>query len=434
MAAPPPDAGAPKRLVRAAPEAMTVTALTEALKRALERDFRQVRVQGELVDVRPTQAGHVYFTLRDAGAQLPCVLWRSVAERLPLRLAAGQHVVLGGELQIYAPHGRYQLIVQRVAERGQGDRLQELEALRVRLQAEGLFDASRKKQLPFLPRRIGVVTAATGAAIHDILTTLGRRYPADILLSPARVQGADAPLDLVRALVAVARVPGVDVVIIARGGGSLEDLFAFNDERVVRAVAACPVPTVSAIGHESDWVLTDLAADQRAATPTAGAQLVVPRMADLRAALADLEARAHLAVVRRTGDARHGVERRTHALERALRVRLQRQRARLAELETRLRRVHPAAQLARLRLRVTRAETRLEQAALRLVGARRHALVVQTQRLELLSPTASLARGYAIVRTMGGAVVRRPSDVQPDERLEVRVAEGVLYVRRVDED
>ncbi|PIE19994.1 MAG: exodeoxyribonuclease VII large subunit [Proteobacteria bacterium] len=271
--------------------ALTVSQLTFRLKDTLEPRFSNLRVQGEVLSARAVSSGHLYFTLKDERAQLPCVVWRSTLQRLPLRVRDGMQVVATGDVQIYPPHGRYQLVIRRLAELGLGDLLARREALRRRLHAEGLFDPARKRPLPLLPRRIGVVTAATGAAIRDILATILRRYPAQVVLYPCRVQGPGAAASIARGVQVLAAHPGVDVLIIGRGGGSLEDLWAFEEEPVVRAVAACPIPVVSAVGHEIDRPLSDDAADVRAATPTAAGALVVPALADLRYTLAHHEAR-----------------------------------------------------------------------------------------------------------------------------------------------
>lgn len=401
-----------------------MSAFTAALRQAIELRFRDVQVKGEVLGAKAGQGGHLYFTLRDGQAQLPCVVWRTTLARMPATIKDGAHVVATGDVQIYPPHGRYQLVVSRLADIGLGARLAELEALKARLAAEGLFAAERKRALPLLPRRIGLVTAATGAALHDLTRSIFQRWPADVLLYPCKVQGDVAASSIADAVRALGRVPYVDVIVLARGGGSAEDLWVFNHEAVVRTVAHSRVPVVSAIGHEVDWVLADLAADRRAATPTAAGQLVVPDRRALLERVADAKSRMERAFERIEGERHQALDERVARLERALSQRLARWRHALATRGQRLHAQHPHARLGRQRLAHARLEARLVEGMRRRVAAARQRLDLQVRALGTLSPTASLDRGYAIVRRHGGVVVRRAQDVAPGDRLDVTTGDG----------
>lgn len=258
------------------PRVYSVRELTAALRARIEDDFPRVWVEGELADCRSWQSGHVYFSLKDGDAQLQGVMFRTDAVRLRFKPAPGLHVLVRGRLTVYPAKGQYQLVAEAMEPRGAGALQVAFDQLTRKLQAEGLFESSRKRPLPMLPRRVGVVTSLDGAALRDIVRVLRtRRAPVDIVIAPARVQGEGAAADLARALRRVSAVADVDVVIIGRGGGSAEDLWAFNDERLARTIAACPVPVVSAVGHEIDTTIADFVADVRAATPSQAAELVV---------------------------------------------------------------------------------------------------------------------------------------------------------------
>lgn len=301
------------RQERARPHVYSVTELTHAVRRTLEHQIGRVWVEGEIADCSNSQ-GNIYFTLKDGGAQLPAVLWRTDAVRLRFKLTTGLHVLVKGRLSVYAPRGRYQLLADSVEPKGAGALQLAFQQLKARLQAEGLFDPARKRTLPMLPRRIGVVTSIEGAALRDVLRVLRtRRAPADIVISPTRVQGDGASAEIARAIRRVTRVPGVDVLIVGRGGGSIEDLWAFNEEIVARAIAASPVPVISAVGHEVDTTIADFVADVRAATPSQAAEIVVRQASDFRDRLAG--ARRQMALL--------------------LNSRLDRQRTRLLRIEQR---------------------------------------------------------------------------------------------------
>jgi len=264
---------------------ISVSELTRYLREWMESDelLRDVWVQGEITNLSRPASGHVYFTIKDEYSALKCVIWRTSAGRATSNLQSGLAVEVHGYVSVYERDGTYQLYVDAVRPAGEGTLFQEFLRLKARLEEEGLFDASRKKMIPQVPAKIGVVTSPSGAALQDILNTLQRRYPlVEVILAPAAVQGENAPGELAAAIGQLNREPGIDVIIVARGGGSLEDLWAFNDERVVRAVAASHVPIISGVGHETDFTLTDFAADLRAPTPTAAAEQAVPDQMDVR--------------------------------------------------------------------------------------------------------------------------------------------------------
>lgn len=412
--------------------ALTVSEVTRRLQSAVEPSFRGIEVRGEVVGVRTTAAGHTYFTLKDASAQMPCVFWRTALARHPGRVADGMQVVARGDLQIYPAHGRYQLVVQRLAEIGLGDLLARLEELKQRLFAEGLFEAAKKRALPLVPRRVGLVTAATGAALSDFVVTARRRMPTTIVLCACRVQGDMAARSIAGAIRVLARRPAIDVIVVARGGGAALDLIAFSDERVVRAIADCPVPVVSAVGHEIDTTLADLAADRRAATPTAAAELVVPSRAELLAELRRRDERLMRATERRLAERRQELDERVVRLARALDVRLERARRAVATRRERLAAQHPRTRLAGLGARHERSHARLEAAMRKLLAGLGQRAAMATERLALLSPLASLDRGWALVRRQSGSVVRQVTEVAAGEEVSILMRDGTLIARIVD--
>lgn len=270
-------------------DVFSVSGITNQIQALLESNFTDVLVEGELSNVNQSRNGHWYFTIKDDKAQLPCVIWRSRAERLDVTPADGQQVVVGGDLQVYAPHGRYQMIVSLVQQAGVGKLQQKFEELKAKLQNEGLFDDIHKKPLPTFPTRIGVITSSTGAAFQDIKSTFEKRWPlATLYLHHASVQGLNASGELVKAINYFAEQTNpVELIIIGRGGGSLEDLWPFNEEAVARALFACPIPTISAVGHEVDFSISDFVADARAATPTQAAVIAAPDSSDLKIQIDD---------------------------------------------------------------------------------------------------------------------------------------------------
>ena len=266
----------------------TVSDITNQIKQLLESNFRDILVEGEISNVNQSRNGHYYFTVKDNNAQLPCVIWRSTAQRLDVNLSDGQQVILGGDIQIYAPHGRYQMIVSLVQQAGIGQLQQKFEELKEKLQKEGLFDDVHKKPLPSFPTHIGVITSSTGAAFHDIRSTFEQRWPlATLYLHHASVQGLNSAGELVDAIQTMQEQPGIEVLIIGRGGGSLEDLWPFNEEKVARAIFNCTIPVISAVGHEVDFSISDFVADARAATPTQAAMIAAPDINDMRMQIDD---------------------------------------------------------------------------------------------------------------------------------------------------
>lgn len=266
----------------------TVSDITNQIKQLLESNFRDILVEGEISNVNQSRNGHYYFTVKDDHAQLPCVIWRSTAQRLGVELSDGQQVVLGGDVQVYAPHGRYQMIVSLVQQAGIGRLQQKFEELKEKLKKEGLFDDERKKPLPSFPQHIGVITSSTGAAFHDIRSTFEHRWPlATLYLHHASVQGLNSAGELVEAIKKIEELPQIEVLIIGRGGGSLEDLWPFNEEKVARAIYDCRIPVISAVGHEVDFSISDFVADARAATPTQAAMIAAPDINDLRMQIDD---------------------------------------------------------------------------------------------------------------------------------------------------
>jgi exodeoxyribonuclease VII large subunit len=407
--------------------AQSVTALTQRLKGVVEGAFANVRVEGEISNAKVSGPGHIWFSLRDSGAELPAVIWGSIARRLAVEVRDGKKMAASGDIEIYAPHGRYQLIVRSIRDAGLGERLAELEALRRSLSEEGLFADDRKKPLPLLPRRVGIVTSETGDALRDILTTLNRRFPTRVLLAPARVQGEEAAREIAQAIDLLDAHPEVDVIIVGRGGGSIEDLWAFNEEGVARAIARAQTPIVSAVGHEPDHLLSDDVADMRAATPTAAAELVVPSRNDL---LQGLDGWVQ-GMVRRMEHRFEGGRTRQEGLARGLSLAMERRirtaRSRHGQLSARLRNLHPRQRLATERAAVGGLSSRLALAGRATLLSKRHRLARAKRALEVLSPIACLDRGYAIVRGPDGSVVSRAESVKPGTSLRVVLHRGALH-------
>lgn len=427
--------------------ALGVAQLVDRLKRVVEGRFGDVVVDGEVSGYKRAASGHVYFDLVEGNVKLPAVWFKGrMRGGPPAFLQAGNRVRVHGDCTLYPARANYQVLVRRVEPAGVGDLLAALEALKARLRAEGLFDPTRRKPLPFLPRRVGVVTSPTGAAIRDILRTLARRYPIPVVLAPAMVQGERAPAEIVRGIRALDRIADVDVIIVGRGGGSLEDLFSFNDEAVVRAVAAARTPVVSAVGHEPDSVLSDLAADRRVATPTAAAEAVVPNHAELlhhvgqmrlraaRAARARIDrSRQALAVSRgRLRDpetalrlSQQRLDEQVVRLEAAARRSLRERRAALALRRQQLLGLHPARRIDMDRRQLRGLHDRLMRTGLRSVGPRAERLGALERRLRALSPEAHLERGYSLVRA-SGRLVREAAALDAGDRVEIVLWRGVL--------
>jgi exodeoxyribonuclease VII large subunit len=438
---------------------VSVSELTSEIRATLETGFADLWVEGEISNCRVWNTGHVYFTLKDAGAQIKAVMFRSARRSLRFTPEDGLHVIARARLGIYEPKGEYQLVCEHLEPHGRGALQLAFDQLKRKLHAEGLFDPARKRALPALPRKIGLVTSADGAALRDILTVLGRRHPtAHLIVRPARVQGDGAARDIARALDAIGRVPGVDVVIVGRGGGSIEDLWAFNEEVVARAIARAAVPVISAVGHEIDVTIADFAADLRAPTPSAAAEMVVAAKdefcarvdrlrqrleAACRAGLATRRAAIHRLTTRRGlagWHARLAVLGRetattTYGLRRAATEAVARRRRDIQRLLVRLDAQDVRRRVATVRARLAASDGRLHALARRRCGRAEAHLAALAARLDALSPLAVLARGYAVCwnedRTM---IVRRADAVTPGERVHVTLRHGSLEceVRRRD--
>ncbi|MEL7832448.1 exodeoxyribonuclease VII large subunit [Fodinibius sp. Rm-B-1B1-1] len=300
------------------PQVLSVSELTGEIKSLLEGNFLDIKVEGEVSNASTSRAGHTYFTIKDEDAQLSAVIWRGVNQRLGVELEDGQQIIAGGDIQVYPPHGKYQLIVRSVEQAGKGKLQEAFEKLKKELKEEGLFDDEHKKALPKFPFKIGVITSATGAAFHDIRDTLERRWPvAEVLLHHASVQGVNAAPQLVKAINWFSERQNVDVLIVGRGGGSLEDLWPFNEEAVARALFNCKVPTISAVGHEVDFSISDFVADARAATPTQAPIIATPDINEVRMFADDLTTRLHDIVEQRVTDQKERIQQlvQSHALQ-----------------------------------------------------------------------------------------------------------------------
>jgi exodeoxyribonuclease VII large subunit len=429
----------------------TVTELNRAAGELLEEAFPRVWVEGEISNWKLYASGHAYFSLKDEGGQVSAVLFRAGSKGLRFEPRDGLAVLALGRVGIYAQRGQFQLIVEELEPKGKGALQLAFEQLREKLQREGLFDPARKRPLPVLPRTVGVVTSPTGAVIRDILTVLGRRFPnLRVLLNPVRVQGEGAAAEIAAAIAELDRRGDVDVLIVGRGGGSMEDLWAFNEEAVARAIAACSVPVISAVGHETDFTIADFVADLRAPTPSAAAELVIESKEALEERIGTLARRLRgavgagvrrarhrldaLAVRRMIGDGRRrllDLAQRVDGLEtdlaRAGEGMLAERRDAFERLAQALAHLSPRARWTLLHARFAPARARLAAAGARAVAARRERVAAASGRLEALSPLGVLGRGYSICRRLpGGEVVADAAAVAPGSEVEVLLRRGVL--------
>ena len=429
-------------------EVFTISRLNREARTLLERGLGSLWLEGEVSNLSRPGSGHWYFSLKDEAAQVRCAMFRqrNLLVRFPLK--DGAQVLARGRVSLYEARGEFQVVVEHLEEAGEGVLRRRFEALKQKLYAEGLFDARHKQPLPPLPRRIGVVTSPTGAAIRDILHILARRFPAiPVLVYPVAVQGEAAPREIEQAIQLAGQRRDCDVLIVARGGGSLEDLWAFNDEAVARAMFACPIPIVSGVGHEVDFTIADFVADERAPTPSAAAERVVPDRAEWLRSLAATGQRIVLATRRRLEDANHalqvreqrlarahpGVVLRQHAqrldelegrLRLAARTRLERVSHRLATAQGLLQRASPGLRVAALRLRLDAATGNLARAVRGRVGERRQRFELAARALHAVSPLATLDRGYAIVADAAGTVLQDTAALRPGDRVTARLARG----------
>jgi len=389
---------------------MSVSELTRHVRELLENDqaLEDIWVRGELSNLSRPSSGHLYFTLKDNNAALRCVMWRTAVIRQPAIPQDGEAVEVHGYISVYEAGGQYQLYADSFRSLGEGALFQAFLRLKEKLESEGLFDVARKRPLPRWPQRIGIVTSPTGAAIRDILDTLKRRYPLAIaILAPTPVQGDEAPAGIITALDALNQFANPDVIILARGGGSLEDLWAFNDEGVARAIAASPAPVITGVGHETDFTIADFVADLRAPTPTAAAELVTPDQAELRQALLDQNQR----------------------LARSIQTVLAEQRWAVGNLINRLLLYSPRPRLLSDRQRLDETQRRLVSAIEHKQQLERTRLESASHRLASLNPLAVLERGFALVSHPDGRLVHSTTQVAPGDPLKVRLHDGSFQVQ-----
>ncbi|MFM5241369.1 exodeoxyribonuclease VII large subunit [Aeromonas media] len=431
----------------------TVTRLNSAVRMILEQDLGLVWLTGELSNLAMPSSGHWYFSLKDISAQVRCAMFKGNNRRVPFRPQDGMQVLVQARVSLYEPRGDYQLIIESMQPAGDGMLALRFEELKRRLGAEGLFDEGRKRPLPREPRAVGLVTSATGAALHDMLTVLKRRAPdLPVFIYPTQVQGSAATAQIVAAITLANRRAEVDVLIVGRGGGSLEDLWCFNEEVVARAIANSTIPVISAVGHEVDVTISDFAADLRAPTPSAAAELVAPDRSARAQRLVHLKQRLVQAISRRQTAARHGfallqkrldhqdpkrrleqqsqrLDELSGRLQQLLNLRLHQGERRLANLELRLQARSPSTLLAAGKRRHQLAEERLHSLMNKRQDLAAHHLAMLSARLDGVSPLATLGRGYSITRTPSGEVISRAAQVSPGQQLVTTLAEGDLRVR-----
>ena len=447
-ASPPPAAlplAAEPEVVAREPKIYTVGELVRSARVMLETRYADVLVQGEISGLKPSGPGHLYFTLKEATAQIDCVMFSREATRLKFRPRDGMQVRCRGRLTIYEGRGKFQMTIVEIEPAGAGALALAFEELKQKLAAEGLFQESKKRPLPFLPRCIGVVTSPTGSVIRDILTVAHRRFPVRIVISPTPVQGEGAAPQIVSALERLWKMPEIDVIILARGGGSLEDLWPFNEEIVARAIARSPIPTISAIGHETDFTIADFVADRRAPTPSAAAEIAVPELRALKEELATAGRRLHRGTERELQRARLKLERLTARISDPRRL-LDRQRQTLDDLqarsaaamagmlakkrtdlrtcETGLLRAHPQKRIAVQRANLVALERRLANGIASSIQPRKQALSRLHAKLEAMSPLRVLDRGYGLVRANDGKLVTRAKDLKRGQKLQVTLRQG----------
>lgn len=393
------------------PAVYTISEVTTVIRQLIEsaEPLQAVRVQGEVSNMKRYSSGHWYFTLKDGGAQLKCVMWRSNAEKQRYKPEDGDQVEARGNIGVYDAQGVYQLYAESLKPVGMGDLYRQFEELKARLDAEGLFDPARKRPLPVFPRQIGVVTSPQAAAFQDILNVLRRRFPlAQIILSPTPVQGADAPPQIAAALERLNQYTQVEVILLIRGGGSIEDLWAFNDEGVARAVAASRIPVVTGVGHEIDFTMVDFVADQRAPTPSAAAEIATPNLDDLR----------------------YNTRALTAALDSLMLTRLTDLQAQVSATSRTLGHLSPVGRIRTLRQRVDDLTERAGTAQSALLRLHRERLTGQARALEAANPAAILKRGYAIVRRANdGTPITRAAEASPDTALTIQFHDGEIKAR-----
>ncbi len=392
------------------PSSWSVTDLTRYLRELLESDelLQDVWVKGEVSNFSRPASGHLYFTLKDSTASLRCVMWRNAVLRQSFTPRDGDAIEVHGSISVYELGGQYQLYADVFRPVGEGALYQEFLRLKAMLEAEGLFDPERKRPIPVKPKQIGIITSPTGAALQDMLNTLRRRYPlVEVVLAPTPVQGDDAPVRIIAALHELVRIASPDVIILARGGGSIEDLWAFNDERVARAIASSPVPVITGVGHETDFTIADFVSDVRAPTPTAAAELATPSQADLRLDLSELNERLNRLAEGHTAELRWMFK----------------------DVQNQLERHSPINQIQSNSQRIDELDHRLGATTGHLLQLARIHLTGLVQHMASLNPRAVLERGYAIVTNQMGQTVTHVSQVRAREPLEVQVSDGDFGVK-----
>lgn len=388
------------------PEAISVTDLTRYIRDLFEMDYRlqDVWVQGEISNLSRPASGHVYFSLKDSGASIRCVMWKTTAATQARSLREGDAIVAHGKISVYEPQGAYQLYVDAVQAAGAGDLFQQFELLKAKLQAEGLFDPERKRPLPEAAHTIGIVTSPTGAALQDMLNVIRRRWPLmQIVLAPTPVQGDDAPPKIIAALKKLYRRSDLDAIIVARGGGSIEDLWAFNDENVARTIVQAPVPVISGVGHEVDFTIADFVADVRAPTPSAAAELITPDQTETRSMLQGY----------------------SDTLTSIISSRLQNDRMVLNSHARALQHLSPRVKLSNARQRIDDLLASLQESMTHDLELQREKISSLSAQLGALNPLNVLARGYAVVRIEpSGQIVRSRRQIKPRQQLSIRVSDG----------
>lgn len=387
---------------------LSVSQVNSYLRQLLESDeiLQDIWVEGEISNFARPASGHLYFTLKDSDSAIRCVMWRNAADRLNFTLRDGLAVQAHGSMSVYEVSGQVQLYIDTLKPAGEGALYQEFLHLKAKLEAEGLFDDARKQPIPELPRVIGIITSPTGAALQDMLNTLHRRYPiAEVVIAPTQVQGIDAPPGIVAAFQRLIAEVHPDVILIGRGGGSIEDLWAFNDEMVVRAVAESPIPVISGVGHETDFTLTDFAADLRAPTPTAAAEVAAPDRAELMAVVMEAANQHTSLIIERLSDLKYDYSQMTNQLAR----------------------LSPSHQVDTYRQRLDEVSTRLSRAADTQMERKNLQLENLQQSLRSLNPKAVLQRGYAIVtRQSDGSIIKNAGQVSPQDIVDIQLSQGML--------
>jgi exodeoxyribonuclease VII large subunit len=418
--------------------AITVSQLNRRVKTLLEQGIARLWVEGEISNLSRPASGHIYFSLKDDSAQVSAAWFRQRQRGPALEFKNGDQVLAFGRVSIYEARGNYQLIVEQLEPAGEGVLKRRFEALKKKLLAEGLFDESRKQPLPTLPERIGVITSPSGAAVRDIVSVLGRRFPAvPVVIYPAAVQGDAAPGELIAALATAVRRNECDVLIIGRGGGSLEDLWAFNDEQLARAIADCPLPVISAVGHEVDFTIADFVADVRAATPSGAAEMVVPSQHDWQRRIAALAVRIGRIGERAVEDRAQLMDWLGGRLASAVRRQLLAHNNQLQAIRSELIQLSPAVSVQRSIGRLAELRQRLATGARNLVSTASHRTALLGRALHSVSPLATLDRGYAIVKDAGtGKVLFRARDVRKGDDIRARLSKGELVatVKKVMDD